>query len=70
MDRLLECPADLDEWVLKPLYTIAGLGVGVGPMRAELDPFPLAERANWILQQRCRFTPLIETPHLHKLRFG
>ena len=70
LDRLPERPADLDEWVLKPLYSFAGLGVGVGPGRAELDAFPLAERANWILQRRCRFTALIETPDLHKLRFA
>ena len=57
LDRLPECPADVDQWVLKPFYTIAGLGVGSG--RAELDAFPLAERVNWILQRCCRFTPLI-----------
>ncbi|MBI2689847.1 MAG: hypothetical protein HYX27_26370 [Acidobacteria bacterium] len=55
-------PDDLEEWVLKPLYSFAGIGVNVGPARAALDAIPAAERASWILQRRCRFAPVIETP--------
>ncbi|MFN0101236.1 MAG: hypothetical protein ACKV2U_03995 [Bryobacteraceae bacterium] len=62
LDRLPKWPQDLDEWVLKPLFSFAGLGVVVGPVREDLDAIPRGERANWILQRRCRFTPLIETP--------
>jgi hypothetical protein len=58
-----ELPADLDNWVLKPLYSFAGLGVSIGPSKAEIDAVPAAERHNWILQERVRFTPTIETPH-------
>ena len=61
LDRLPEWPSDLDDWVLKPLYSFSGLGVSVGPAREELDAIPVAKRANWILQKRYRFTPLIET---------
>lgn len=56
-------PADLDNWVLKPLYSFAGLGVSVGPSRAEIDAVPAAARHNWILQERVRFEPVIETPY-------
>jgi hypothetical protein len=62
LDRLPEWPTDLEEWVLKPLYSFAGLGVRVGPERAELDAIAASDRANWILQRRCRFAPAIETP--------
>jgi len=62
LDRLPEWPMDLDDWVLKPLYSFAGLGVSVGPRREELEAIPVGERAHWILQRRCRFTPLIQTP--------
>jgi len=56
-------PELLDRWVLKPLYSFAGLGVVLGPTREQLDAIPAAERAHWILQERVDFTPVIETPH-------
>lgn len=63
LDQVREIPPDLDNWVLKPLYSFAGLGVSVGPTREEIDSIPPAERHKWILQERVRFTPVIETPH-------
>jgi hypothetical protein len=63
LDAVKEIPADLENWVLKPLYSFAGLGVVVGPSRQDIDAVPAGERHNWILQQRMRFEPVIETPH-------
>jgi hypothetical protein len=63
LDQVAELPADLENWVLKPLYSFAGLGVSIGPSKGEVDAVPAAERRNWILQERVRFTPTIETPH-------
>lgn len=63
LDRFDRWPEDLDDWVLKPLFSFAGLGVSVGPSPAELNVIPAAERKNWILQRRMRFTPAVETPH-------
>jgi len=57
-----ELPANVADWVLKPLYSFAGLGVKVGPTREEVDQIPAANRHNWILQQRMPFAPVIETP--------
>ncbi|MCX6599231.1 MAG: hypothetical protein NTV70_23005 [Acidobacteria bacterium] len=61
LDRVESIPEDLDNWVLKPLYSFAGLGVSVGPTRAEVDA--VTDRENWILQERVRWEPVIETPH-------
>lgn len=55
-------PEDLDNYVLKPLFSFAGLGVSVGPSREEIDSIPERERANYILQERMRFVPTLETP--------
>jgi len=55
-------PEDLDNYVLKPLYSFAGLGVKVGPTRADIDAVPEAQRAQYLLQRRMRFEPVIETP--------
>jgi len=63
LDRLDSLPPDLENYVLKPLYSFAGLGVVVGPARADLDAIPPAQRHNYILQRRMRFEPVIETPH-------
>ena len=56
-------PEDLDNWVLKPLYSFAGLGVKVGVTKAEIDSIPAHERTQYLLQKRVRFEPVIETPH-------
>ncbi len=62
LHQIPEIPPDLDNWVLKPLYSFAGLGVKVGPAREDIDAIPEAERAHYLLQRRMRFEPLIETP--------
>jgi len=58
LDQVKAPPDDLDNWVLKPLYSFAGRGVVVGPSPSDLP----ADRRGWILQERCRFEPLFETP--------
>ena len=62
LDTLDTIPEDLDNFVLKPLYSFAGLGVKVGPAREEIDSIPSAERPHYLLQERLRFEPVIETP--------
>lgn len=61
LDRAPSIPDDLDNWVLKPLFSFAGLGVVIGPSAAEVRTVP--DPANWILQERMRWEPVIETPH-------
>jgi len=55
-------PGDLENYVLKPLYSFAGLGVKVGPTREDIDAIPVAERPHYLLQRRMQFEPIIETP--------
>jgi hypothetical protein len=63
LDQLPEVPADLENFVLKPLYSFAGLGVVIAPSRADIDAIPDAKRGEYILQERLNFTPVVETPH-------
>ena len=63
LDRLPEVPADLENFVLKPLYSFAGLGVVIAPSRAAIDAIPAAKRSEYILQERLNFTPVVGTPH-------
>ncbi|HEY6291590.1 MAG TPA: hypothetical protein VI455_08525 [Terriglobia bacterium] len=55
-------PDDLQRYVLKPLYSFAGLGVVIGPAREQLTAIPAEKRSEYILQERMEFEPLIETP--------
>jgi hypothetical protein len=63
LDRLTEIPPDLDRYILKPLFSFAGLGVNIQPTPQDIAAIPPAERSQWILQERLNFEPVIETPH-------
>jgi hypothetical protein len=63
LDQLTEVPADLENFVLKPLYSFAGLGVVIAPSRADIEAIPAAKHGAYILQERMNFTPLVETPY-------
>jgi len=63
LDRMPSLPSDLENFVLKPLYSFAGLGVVIAPSRKDIEAIPLEKRGEYILQERLNFTPVIETPH-------
>jgi hypothetical protein len=62
LDRLERIPDDLQNYALKPLYSFAGLGVVIAPKKEDIEAIPAANRANYILQERLHFEPVIETP--------
>jgi hypothetical protein len=63
LDQLTEVPLDLENFVLKPLYSFAGLGVVIAPSRADIDAIPAKKRSEYILQERLNFAPVVETPY-------
>ena len=63
LDQMPEMPADLENFVLKPLYSFAGLGVVIAPTREDIGAIPNKKRSDYILQERLNFTPLIDSPH-------
>jgi hypothetical protein len=60
LHELRDIPADLENYVLKPLYSFAGLGVVIGPTREQVAA---ADPAQFILQEKVDFAPVIDTPH-------
>jgi hypothetical protein len=54
-------PDDLENWVLKPLYSFAGLGVVIGPTHEDIAR--VTNPSEYILQERVNFASLIDTPH-------
>jgi hypothetical protein len=63
LDQLKEMPADRENFVLKPLYSFAGAGIIFAPTDADLAAIPSGRRHDYVVQERVRFTPVIETPH-------
>ena len=55
-------PGDLDNYVLKPLYSFAGLGVKIGPSKGEIEAIPEAQRSDFILQRKMDFVATVDTP--------
>ncbi|HEV2481372.1 MAG TPA: hypothetical protein VGS79_16985 [Puia sp.] len=59
LDELKQPPADLENYVLKPLFSFAGQGVIIDVQPADLE---VADPQNWILQRKVRYAELIPTP--------
>jgi hypothetical protein len=62
LDRAATIPEDLQNYVLKPLYSFAGLGVVIAPKKEDIEAIPADKRGDFILQERVNFEPVIETP--------
>ena len=62
LDRVEPVPQDLENYVIKPLFSFAGLGVILKPTKADLANIPKGKRSQYILQERMQFEPVIETP--------
>jgi hypothetical protein len=63
LDRLDRIPNDLHNYVLKPLFSFAGLGVVMNPTKEDIAAIPYSNRSQYILQQKMNFEPVIQTPH-------
>ena len=62
LDRVESVPKDLENYVVKPLFSFAGLGVMMNPRKEDLAAIAPEKRSEFILQQRMNFAPVIETP--------
>ncbi|HEX2533564.1 MAG TPA: hypothetical protein VHK69_07505 [Chitinophagaceae bacterium] len=60
LDQVDALPADLGQYVVKPLFSFAGQGVLIDVTEADLKAIP--DPQNWILQRKVDYAPLIETP--------
>ena len=52
-----------EDMLLKPLFSFAGKGIQFAPTLEELKGIPETERRGYLLQERVRFEPVIDTPH-------
>lgn len=55
-----EIPADLENYVLKPLFSFAGQGVVIDVKREDIES--ITDPRNWILQRKVKYADVIPTP--------
>lgn len=53
-------PENLEDYVLKPLFSFAGQGVIIDVTKADIDA--VTDPHNWILQKKVKYAEAIETP--------
>ena len=60
LNELDEWPTDLQNYVLKPLYSFAGTGVIININRHDLEG--IKDPENYILQRKVEYAPVVTTP--------
>lgn len=58
LSDLKEYPADLENYVLKPLFSFAGSGVKLSFTKEELDA--ISDKENYLIQKKVKYEPIIE----------
>jgi glutathionylspermidine synthase len=59
LNELDKYPDDLENYVLKPLYSYAGMGVQLDITANDLDK--IENRQNYIIQEKVEYQPIVET---------
>lgn len=60
LNEVTQMPADLENYVLKPLFSFAGQGVIIDVTQADIDN--VKDPENWILQRKVKYAEVIQTP--------
>jgi hypothetical protein len=60
LSDVTEVPADLENYVLKPLFSFAGQGVVIDVAKEDIEK--VKDRENWILQRKVKYADVIKTP--------
>ncbi|HEY4198545.1 MAG TPA: hypothetical protein VGM63_23555, partial [Mucilaginibacter sp.] len=60
LHQIESIPADLENYVLKPLFSFAGQGVIIDVNRQDIEK--ITDPENWILQQKVNYEPVLQAP--------
>ena len=60
LSDLSTLPADLDNYVVKPLFSFAGQGVIIDVTKKDIEQ--IKDPENWIIQKKVNYASVIETP--------
>jgi len=62
LNKIKHIPDDLENYVLKPLFSFAGQGVIIDVTRQDIDS--VKDPENWILQKKVKYADVIKTPNI------
>ncbi len=62
LDDVKELPSDLENYVLKPLFSFAGQGVIIDITKEDIEK--ITDKHNWILQRKVKYAGIIKTPDI------
>jgi hypothetical protein len=60
LHQIESIPADLENYVLKPLFSFAGQGVIIDVNKQDIEN--ITDPENWILQQKVNYEPVLQAP--------
>jgi len=60
LDQVTDVPADLENYVLKPLFSFAGQGVIIDVTAQDIAT--IKDPENWILQEKVNYEPVVQAP--------
>ncbi len=60
LNTIATIPDDLENFVLKPLFSFAGMGVIIDVTKSDIEK--IKDPENWILQRKVIYEPVIEAP--------
>jgi glutathionylspermidine synthase len=60
LNQLSTIPSDLENYVLKPLFSFAGMGVIIDVKKEDIEV--IADPENWILQRKVNYEPVVQAP--------
>lgn len=62
LNEVKQIPSDLENYVLKPLFSFAGQGVVIDVSKEDIEK--VKDPENWILQRKVKYADVIETPDI------
>jgi hypothetical protein len=62
LNEIKKLPEDLENYVLKPLFSFAGQGVIIDVTKQDVDS--VKDPGNWILQKKVKYADVIKTPNV------
>ncbi len=62
LNEVKQLPGDLENYVLKPLFSFAGQGVIIDVTQTDIDN--VKDPENWILQRKVKYADIIQTPDI------
>lgn len=61
LNEVTQIPKDLENYVLKPLFSFAGQGVIIDVSKEDIEK--VKDPENWILQRKVRYADVVKTPN-------